>query len=97
MEKIADWLPRYTALATALRMNPARTISAAQLSRRGRQLGLWPSLFFFVALVGQLLRLAALTGRPVILDASLLQAWYHRDSDADRAGRHRGALWVPPT
>jgi hypothetical protein len=54
-------------------------------------------LFFFVALVGQLLRLAALTGRPVILDASLLQAWYHRDSDADRAGRHRGALWVPPT
>jgi hypothetical protein len=41
LEKIADWLPRYQALALALGMSPnGPTISAAQLSRRSRQLGL---------------------------------------------------------
>ena len=41
LEKIADWLPRYRALAVALGMSPdGPTISAAQLSRRSRQLGL---------------------------------------------------------
>jgi len=94
LEKIARWLPRYEALAVALGM-PAGgpTISAAQLSRRSRQLGLWPYLLFFLALVWQLVRLGAIMGRQVMLDASLLKAWYRRDPDAKLAGRRHG----PPT
>ncbi len=93
LEKGANWLGRYAALAIALGMDPARTISAAQLSRRSRHLGLWPYLFFFVGLVLALLRVGAVTGRQVILDGSLLHAWYKADPDADFAGRRAG----PPT
>jgi hypothetical protein len=93
LEKMADWLGRYDALAVALGMDPARTISAAQLSRRSRQLGLWPYVFFFIGLVMALLRVGAITGRQVILDGSLLKAWYHQDPDATLVGRRRG----PPT
>jgi len=93
LEKVADWLGRYAALAVALGMDPARTISAAQLSRRSRHLGLWPYFFFFVGLVMALLRVGAITGQQVILDGSLLKAWYHQDPDADVVGRRRG----PPT
>ncbi len=94
LEKMENWLPRYEALAVALGMPPdGRTISASQLSRRSRQLGFWPYLFFFLALVCQLLSLGAISGRQVILDASLLKVWYHRDPDANTAGRRHG----PPT
>ncbi len=93
LEKIADWLGRYPELAVAVGMRPNQTISAAQLSRRSRQLGLWPYFFFVVGLVGQLLRLGAITGQQVVLDGSLLKAWYHQDLDADLAGRRLG----PPT
>ncbi|MDA8188233.1 MAG: transposase [Dehalococcoidales bacterium] len=94
LEKIAEWLPRYRALAVALGMSAdGPTISAAQLSRRSRQLGLWPYFFFFIALVWQLLRVGAISGRQLILDGSLLKAWYRRDPDAALAGRRRG----PPT
>src|SRR5579885_1913336 len=79
LEKGANWLGRYAAPAIALGMDPARTISAAQLSRRSRHLGLWPYLFFFVGLVLALLRVGAVTGRQVILDGSLLHAWYKAD------------------
>ncbi|HLH73495.1 MAG TPA: transposase, partial [Chloroflexota bacterium] len=89
LEKMANWLGRYGELAVALGMDPGRTISAAQLSRRGRHLGVWPD-FFFIGLVLALLRLGAITGQHVILDGSLLKAWYQADPDADRAGRRRG-------
>lgn len=92
LEKMDAWLVRYEGLAMALGMPASgRTISASQLSRRSRQLGLWPYLFFFLALAWVLLRLGAISGRQLILDASLLKVWYHRDPDADLAGR-RGRL-----
>jgi hypothetical protein len=91
LEKMAAWLARYEVLALALGMPPGgRTISAAQLSRRSRQLGLWPYLFFFLGLARQLVRLGAISGRELILDASLLPAWSPRDPDARRAGRRGG-------
>ena len=90
-EKIADWLARNQALALALGFAPGGpTISASQLSRRSRQLGLWPYLLFFLALAVALLRLGAVSGSEVILDASLLKAWYKRDPDAKLAGRRKG-------
>lgn len=87
LEKMADWLARYDALAVALGMAPGTTISAAQLSRRSRQLGVWPYLLLFVGLVWQLVRLGAITGRELIVDASLLAAWSRHDPDATWAGR----------
>jgi hypothetical protein len=91
LEKMADWLGRDAALAAALGYAPGGpTISAAQLSRRGRRLGLWPFLFFFLGLAWQLVRAGAVSGRELILDASLLRAWYRRDPGADLAGRRGG-------
>jgi hypothetical protein len=91
LEKIADWLARDEALARVLGFVPGKpTISASQLSRRSRQLGLWPYLLFFLALVVALLRLGALSGSQVVLDGSLLKAWYKRDPDAKLAGRKGG-------
>ncbi len=91
LEKIADWLARDKALALALGFLPGRpTISASQLSRRSRQLGLFPYLLFYLALVVTLLRLGAVPGSQVILDGSRLKAWYKRDPDARLVGRRGG-------
>lgn len=90
-EKIAEWLRRDEALARAVGFTCAdKTISASQLSRRSRQLGLWPYLLFFLALAATLLRLGAVSGSQIILDASLLKAWYKRDPEANLAGRRGG-------
>ncbi len=92
LEKIADWLTRDEPLALALGFLPGGpTISSSQLSRRSRRLGLLPYLLFFLALVVTLLRLGALSGTQVILDGSLLKAWYKRDPDARLAGRKGGS------
>jgi len=91
LEKIDNWLSRNVALALALGFAPeGPTISYSQLSRRSRQLGLLPYFLFFLGLGFSLLRTGALTGTQVILDASLLKAWYHRDPDANLAGRRNG-------
>lgn len=87
-ESFTGWLGRHPALAESLgytTYNPQgqlQIISSSQLSRRARQLGFWPFLFFFIALAWQLIRLGAITGQDLIIDASLLKAWYHRDRDA---------------
>ncbi len=91
LEKIADWLARDAPLALALGFRPGGpTISPSQLSRRSRKLGLWPYLLFFMVLVVRLIRLGALSGSQVILDSSLLRAWYKRDPDARLLGRKGG-------
>jgi IS5 family transposase len=91
LEGMADWLDRDAALAAALGFaRDGPTISAAQLSRRSRQLGLAVYLLFFLGLVAQLVRLGAVTGAQVILDGSLLPAWSRGDPDAGLAGRRGG-------
>jgi hypothetical protein len=87
-ENITAWLNRYEALAEALhydKFDPAgrrRTISLAQYSRRLRALGLWPYFLLFVVLVGALLKLGLIKGWDLIIDSSLLTAWYHDDPAA---------------
>jgi hypothetical protein len=87
-ESFTGWLGRNPALAESLGytlcdpQGQLQTISSSQLSRRARQLGFWPFMFFFMALVWQLIRLGAITGRDLIMDASVLKAWYHHDRDA---------------
>ena len=87
-ESFTGWLGRNPTLAKSLGytcydpQGQLQTISSSQLSRRARQLGFWPFLFFFIGLVWQLIRLGAITGRDLIVDASVLKAWYHHDRDA---------------
>jgi hypothetical protein len=87
-ESITDWLARYDALAEVLKYDKfnasgqRRTISLAQYSRRLRALGLLPYFLVFVALVMALLKMGLLKGWDLIIDSSLLAAWYHDDPDA---------------
>jgi hypothetical protein len=87
-ERITDWLARYDALADILGYDQfddagvRRTISLAQYSRRLRELGLLPYFLIFVALVTALLKLGVIKGWDLIIDSSLLAAWYHDDPDA---------------
>ncbi len=87
-ESFTGWLGRNPALAESLgyRQTDApgqlQTISSSHLSRRTRQLGFWPFMFFFIGLVWQLICLGAITGHDLIVDASLLKSWYHHDREA---------------
>lgn len=93
-ERITDWVARYDALAEVLgydqfdQQGQRRTISLAQYSRRLRALGLLPYFLIFIALVKALLRLGVSKGWDLIIDSSLLAAWYHDDP---------GAAWSWPT
>jgi hypothetical protein len=87
-ERITDWLTRYDALAEALgyhqfnTLGQQRTISLAQYSRRLRALGLLPYFLIFIALGAALLHMGVIKGWDLIIDSSLLAAWYHDDPDA---------------
>jgi len=93
-ERITDWLARYDALAEALKYDQfnesgqRRTISLAQYSRRLRALGSLPYFLIFVALVTALLKMGLIKGWDLIIDSSLLAAWYHDDP---------GAAWSWPS
>ena len=45
-------------------------------------LGVWPFFLFFLGLVAQLIRLGVITGHELIVDSSLLPAWYAQDPGA---------------
>lgn len=100
-ESFTGWLARNPALAESLGYTAydpqgrLKTISSSRLSRRARHLGFWPFLFFFIALVWQLICLGAITGHDLIIDASLLKAWYHQDRDAQWSypSRWRGSVF----
>lgn len=87
-EQIVDWVATDETLALALGFTRRsdtgrlRTISQGQYWERRRALGLLPVLLFFLALVGQLIRLGAITGQELIVDSSLLAAWRSADPDA---------------
>jgi hypothetical protein len=87
-ERITEWLTRYDTLAETLgyhqfdRSGCRRTISLAQYSRRVRELGLLPYFLIFIALVAALLRMGVIKGWDLIIDSSVLAAWYHHDPSA---------------
>jgi hypothetical protein len=100
-ERITEWLARYDALAEALGYHKfdasgrRRTISLAQYSRRLRELGLLPYFLIFVALVTALLKMGVIKGWDLIIDSSLLAAWYHHDPDAAWSwpSAHKGSVF----
>jgi hypothetical protein len=87
-EQMVDYVATNTELALVLgfsQLTPEgqlRTISKGQYWERRAALGLLPFLFFFLGLVGQLMRLGVITGSALIVDSTLLSAWYHADPGA---------------
>lgn len=80
-EQIVDYVATHAELAIALGFT-LRTISKGHYWERRAALGLLPFLFFFLGLVGQLIRLGVITGKALIVDSTLLAAWYHADPGA---------------
>ena len=87
-EQIVDYVATHAELALVLGFSqrtpegPLRTISKGQYWERRAALGPLPFLFFFLGLVGQLIRLGVITGTALIVDSTLLSAWYHADPGA---------------
>jgi hypothetical protein len=80
-EQIIDHVKSNPSLARALGFS-GRSISQGQYWERRMALGVLPFFFFFLGLVAQLIRLGVVTGQELIVDASLLPAWYMADPDA---------------
>lgn len=87
-EQMVDWVTTNEGLALALgftqrtREGKLQTISKGHYWERRAALGVLPFLFFFLALVAQLIRLGAITGEELIVDSTLLKAWYQADPGA---------------
>lgn len=87
-EQIVDYVATHAGLALALGfLQPGSggrrgTISKGQYWERRAALGLLPFLFFFLGLVGQLIRLGVITGKALIVDSTVLAAWVHADPGA---------------
>jgi hypothetical protein len=80
-EQIVDYVATHPNLALALGFTQG-TICKGRYWERRAALGPLPFLFFFLGLVGQLLRLGVITGKALIVDSTLLAAWYHADPGA---------------
>lgn len=80
-EQIVDYVATHPELALALGFTQG-TIGKGRYWERRMALGLLPFLFFFLGLVGQLIRLGVISGQALIVDSSLLAAWYHADPGA---------------
>ena len=85
---IIDYVASHEGVAGQLGFNQVnkpgqlKTICQGQYWERRVALGLLPYLFFFLALVAQLIRLGLVTGQELIVDSSLLAAWRQSDPDA---------------
>lgn len=82
-EQIVDYVASSPGLAAELGFT-SRTISQGQYWERRAALGALPFVFFFLALVVQLMRLGVIRGQELIIDSSLLSAWRKQDPGATR-------------
>jgi hypothetical protein len=80
-EQIVDYVATHRSLAEQIGFKE-RTISQGQYWERRAALGILPFLFFFLALVVQLIRLGVIIGQELIVDSSLLSAWREADPGA---------------
>lgn len=94
-EEVADYFRGHPSAAQAAGLPTGRGISASQYWERRRALGVLPFWFFFVLLVGQLIRLGVIYGTDVILDGTTLHAWFHHDPEADWSFPKpwKGSIW----
>lgn len=81
-EEVIDYFRGQPSAAEQAGFRPGRVISVGQYWERRRALGILPFWLFFVALVGQLIRLGVIIGTDVIVDATTQRAWFHDDPEA---------------
>jgi hypothetical protein len=80
--EVVDYFRGRSEAAQAAGFPPGRVIGVSQYWERRRAMGILPFWFFFVAMVGQLIRLGVITGRDVILDGTTQRIWFHQDAEA---------------
>jgi hypothetical protein len=80
-DQIVDYVATHPELARALGFRQGSICKGRYWERRAA-LGLLPFLFFFLGLAGQLIRLGVITGHALIVDSTLLAAWYSADPGA---------------
>ena len=80
-EQIIDFVASSPSLAQQLGFCK-RTISKGQYWERRQDLGGLPFMFFFLGLAAQLVRLGVITGRELMVDSTLMKAWYQDDPGA---------------
>ena len=81
-EEVIDYFRAHPTAAQLAGFPVNRVISIGQYWERRRALGILPFWFLFIALVGQLICLGVIKGSDLILDATTLQVWFHRDPEA---------------
>jgi len=81
-ETLIDYFRAHTEAAQAAGFTTVRVISIGQYWQRRRALGILPFWFFFIGMVGQLVRMQVIHGVDVVLDATTQQVWFHDDPDA---------------
>lgn len=80
-EQVIDFVANHSNLAKQMGFG-VRIISQGQYWERRQDLGILPFMFFFLGLAGQLVRLGVLSGRELIVDSTLISAWYRDDPGA---------------
>lgn len=80
-DQIIDFVANSPGLAQQLGFCE-RTISKGQYWERRQDLGGMPFMFFFLGLATQLVRLGAIIGRELMVDSTLMKAWYQDDPGA---------------
>ena len=98
--EVVDYLASHDVLADTLGCPPRqldgtrRTISQRQYWERRQALGVLPLVFFFLALVGVLLRVGLISGRELVVDSRRLRAWWHHDEGASWSRcRGKATIW----
>lgn len=81
-EELVDYYRSQPTVAQAAGLPAGRGISVSQYWERRRALGVLPFWFFFVLMVGQLIRLGVFYGTDIILDGTTVQAWFRHDPEA---------------
>src|SRR5919201_1747791 len=98
--EVVDYLASHDALADTIGCPPRqmdgtrRTISQSQYWERRAALGVLPLVFFFLALVGMLIRVGLISGRELVVDSTRVRAWWHHDEGASWSRcRGKATIW----
>jgi hypothetical protein len=99
-EEMIDYVRARPALAALIgcprnAAGVVRVISVSHYWSRRRGLGIAPFFLFFVGMVWQLVRLGVIRGRDLVLDGSVIAAWWHDDPEAGWSfpKKGKGATW----
>jgi len=81
-EMVVDYFRAHPAAAQTAGFVDGKVISIGQYWERRKALGIWPFWFFFIGMVGQLIRMRIIHGVDIVIDSTTQKAWFHHDPDA---------------